>query len=394
MSTALNLTNRQNFYIKLKLTKTLVNYKLGTILRLFLKEKMAKKSGKSQKLRNYAKKTVEKPQISNVYLARIKSSFKNFVIFSISLNFLLPLLIYAWPNVMNHMIFQHFLHLPFKNLSNPLEFNLNNTHAFVLNHDDIQLGAWHILPHDKQLKPSSNLQEHFEINIEKSFESKKSITILYLHGNTNDRSTYHRIQLYKYLSNLGYNVVAVDYRGYGDSTGEPTEIDVVRDALFTYDFIKRTAPWTTIYIWGHSLGTGITSSAARTLTEKNRAPEGIILEAPFFNIVEEVELHPFAWLFSYNKILFYMIENSLSKLNLQFRSDIHLQKVSSKIMILHAEDDIIIPFHQSEKLYDIVKNKGVSSNLTFHRIPSHHKCNHQNIYLYPDLTNLISDFIN
>ncbi|CAF0706657.1 unnamed protein product [Brachionus calyciflorus] len=358
MSTALNLTNRQNFYIKLKLTKTLVNYKLGTILRLFLKEKMAKKSGKSQKLRNYAKKTVEKPQISNVYLARIKSSFKNF------------------------------------NLSNPLEFNLNNTHAFVLNHDDIQLGAWHILPHDKQLKPSSNLQEHFEINIEKSFESKKSITILYLHGNTNDRSTYHRIQLYKYLSNLGYNVVAVDYRGYGDSTGEPTEIDVVRDALFTYDFIKRTAPWTTIYIWGHSLGTGITSSAARTLTEKNRAPEGIILEAPFFNIVEEVELHPFAWLFSYNKILFYMIENSLSKLNLQFRSDIHLQKVSSKIMILHAEDDIIIPFHQSEKLYDIVKNKGVSSNLTFHRIPSHHKCNHQNIYLYPDLTNLISDFIN
>jgi alpha-beta hydrolase superfamily lysophospholipase len=53
---------------------------------------------------------------------------------------------------------------------------------------------------------------------------------------------------------LGYHVVAIDYRGYGDSTGESTEIDVVRDALFTYEFLKRAAPWATIYIWGHSLG--------------------------------------------------------------------------------------------------------------------------------------------
>jgi len=67
-------------------------------------------------------------------------------------------------------------------------------------------------------------------------------------------STGHRIGIYKLFSSLGYHVVTVDYRGYGDSTGESTEIDVVRDALFTYEFLKKVAPWATIYIWGHSLG--------------------------------------------------------------------------------------------------------------------------------------------
>ena len=58
------------------------------------------------------------------------------------------------------------------------------------------------------------------------------------------------------LRSLGYHIIAFDYRGYGDSTGTPTEIDVVKDALFTYNYIQKVAPSASIYIWGHSLGTG------------------------------------------------------------------------------------------------------------------------------------------
>lgn len=53
--------------------------------------------------------------------------------------------------------------------------------------------------------------------------------------------------------------------------------------------------------------------------------EGIILESPFFNIVEEVELHPFTWAFYFNKIMLRLIEKSLLKLELQFRSDIQYE---------------------------------------------------------------------
>ena len=58
------------------------------------------------------------------------------------------------------------------------------------------------------------------------------------------------------------------------------------------------------------------------LTELNKAPAGIILEAPFFNIVDEVEYHPFCWVFSFNKIALTAIEDALKAVNLQFRSDI------------------------------------------------------------------------
>jgi abhydrolase domain-containing protein 12 len=124
------------------------------------------------------------------------------------------------------------------------------------------------------------------------------------------------------LRSLGYHIIAFDYRGYGDSTGTPTELDVVKDALYTHDYIRKRVPWATIYIWGHSLGTGIASHMARMLTETNQPPPGIVLEAPFFNIVEEVEFHPFFWVFYFNSLVLTAIEDSLLKINLQFRSDI------------------------------------------------------------------------
>jgi len=308
-------------------------------------------------------------------------------------------LIYMWPTFMSHMIFQTFIYLPFKNLTNPADYGIERAYSFKLEHDDVLLGAWHMLPKNAHLKNGSNLEEQMQMNIPNVSEEEKlkgktpPIVILYLHGNTNDRSTGHRLELYKLLTSMNYHVIAVDYRGYGDSTGEPTEIDVVRDALFTYEFIQKTVPWATVYVWGHSLGTGITSSMARMLTEKGKPAKGIVLEAPFFSIVEEVELHPFTWLFWPNKILLKIIEGALKHLELQFRSDIHLTKVTSKIMMLHAEDDFVIPIFQADKLYEVVSKKGISQNLTYHRISFFNWCGHRNIYSAPNITQFISEFI-
>jgi pimeloyl-ACP methyl ester carboxylesterase len=98
------------------------------------------------------------------------------------------------------------------------------------------------------------LKDHFKLNIDRNDKSLKFI--LYLHGTTGDRSNYHRCILYEQLSQLGLHVIALDYRGYGDSTGDPTEENVVKDALFTYEYFLKLAPHATFYIWGHSLGTG------------------------------------------------------------------------------------------------------------------------------------------
>lgn len=58
-------------------------------------------------------------------------------------------------------------------------------------------------------------------------------------------------------------------KGYGDSTGVPTEAGVVKDLLTLYNFIKSYQKEAKIFLWGHSLGTGISAHAAKVLSDFN-----------------------------------------------------------------------------------------------------------------------------
>lgn len=64
-----------------------------------------------------------------------------------------------------------------------------------------------------------------------------------------DRAAAGRIGLANKLRDLGYHVFALDYRGYGDSTGSPTEMGVVNDLLLLNNFIKSYQPRAKIYLW-------------------------------------------------------------------------------------------------------------------------------------------------
>jgi pimeloyl-ACP methyl ester carboxylesterase len=92
-----------------------------------------------------------------------------------------------------------------------------------------------------------------------------------LHINFNNclfcRGEYGRIQTCKLLNDLGYHVFALDYRGYGDSTGEPSETGIVNDVINLHNFIKSYQKEAQIHLWGHSLGTGVVCHAGKILTE-------------------------------------------------------------------------------------------------------------------------------
>jgi abhydrolase domain-containing protein 12 len=55
----------------------------------------------------------------------------------------------------------------------------------------------------------------------------------------------------------------------GDSTGTPTEEDVVKDAMYLFEYLNNVSPKTSIYVWGHSLGTGVSTKFNRLLNEKS-----------------------------------------------------------------------------------------------------------------------------
>lgn len=137
--------------------------------------------------------------------------------------------------------------------------------------------------------------ENEQLFYERMLKIPGNTIVLYLHGNTASRGSGHRLDVYKLLRNLGYHVISFDYRGYGDSDAiSPTEEGVVRDAMAVYNYISNLTS-NPIFIWGHSLGTGVATNMLSQLNYlDDKGVRGVILEAPFTNIRDEIRMHPFA----------------------------------------------------------------------------------------------------
>ena len=84
--------------------------------------------------------------------------------------------------------------------------------------------------------------------------------VIYFHGNMGTRASGHRTELYRLLQAENCHVLALDYRGYGDSSvvSPLTEGALVEDAIALFRWTtKHAALNVPIFIWGHSLGTGL-----------------------------------------------------------------------------------------------------------------------------------------
>jgi len=155
--------------------------------------------------------------------------------------------------------------------------------------------------------------------------------VLYLHGNGGALS--HRAERFRALTDDGTGLVAIDYRGYGGSTGRPTEAGLAIDAEAAYAFAAARYPAERIAIWGESLGTGVAVALAA------KRPAGhIVLEAPFTAAVDlaagQYPFLPVRWL-----------------MKDQFRSDLRIGAITAPLLILHGGRDPIVPIAYGERLF-------------------------------------------
>lgn len=232
-------------------------------------------------------------------------------------------------------------------LTNTDSFGLYGARHFYVTYEDednkgkhVQIGAWHVLPNyivkrfanqlqisDKIVQNITNdklynneflsseqdeakykvienmLGEDFDVyeaeHKKRLFESTLRMTrgsvVLYLHGNTGSRGAVHRVELYKILRRLGHHVLAIDYRGYADSSNvPPTENGVVRDALIAYKYLRNITN-NPIFLYGHSLGTGVSAHLSAIIDRMEiMGPKAVVLESPFNNIRDEIRFHPFS----------------------------------------------------------------------------------------------------
>lgn len=108
---------------------------------------------------------------------------------------------------------------------------------------------------------------------------KERPIILFFHGNAATRAFNARIQHYQgFSTRLGANVLAIDYRGFADSTGKPSESGLVCDARTAFDWlVAQGKKPEDILIIGHSLGTGVSGQLGAQLAAENIKPRGIVL---------------------------------------------------------------------------------------------------------------------
>ncbi|XP_034654231.1 lysophosphatidylserine lipase ABHD12 isoform X1 [Drosophila subobscura] len=327
-------------------------------------------------------------------------------------------------------------------LTNPAGIGLYATRNFYItvkendeDEDGVRIGVWHVLPRNavRRFKRELQVEEAFDQDItlderrdddyeqelrllapaiksefpsivpeneqlfyERLLRMPGGTVVIYLHGNTATRGSGHRSEVYKLLRNLNYHVLSFDYRGYADSDPvSPTEEGVVRDAMMVYEYIANVTS-NPVIIWGHSLGTGVaTHMCARLAHLKERAPRGVILESPFTNIRDEIRLHPFSRIFKHLPWFDFAISRPMYSNRLRFESDIHVHEFPQPIMIIHAEDDVVVPFHLGYQLYRIALDSRSRAwgPVEFHRFDRSKRYGHKYLCRAPELPGLIQHFV-
>ncbi len=144
--------------------------------------------------------------------------------------------------------------------------------------DNETLGAWFIMS-DKYYCSLASAPLEPQNHIGAALQNNP--TILFLHGNAATRAFNVRIRYYKaFASRLGANVLAVDYRGFADSTGTPSEDGLMQDGRAAFDWLlSNGAKAENILIIGHSLGTGVASQLVAKLDAEGLACRGVVLLA-------------------------------------------------------------------------------------------------------------------
>lgn len=159
--------------------------------------------------------------------------------------------------------------------------------------------------------------------------------ILYLHGSNNALNVWGKLA--PTYTQFGYDVLMVDYRGYGKSGGKITsEAGLHQDMQTVYDYLKRMYTEQKIVILGHSMGTGL----AAGLAAKNH-PKLLILQAPYYSVADWVQ---------------HLVPGfDTTQIRYKLPTYQYVQQTTSPILLIHGDADQAIYLGSSLKLKAYLK---------------------------------------
>ena len=175
--------------------------------------------------------------------------------------------------------------------------------------------------------------------------------VVFYHNHSGNIEHWSRFALF--VNKLDYDVLLMDYRGFGKSTGKFNEQSFLGDSILWYNYALDRYDEENISIYGRGIG----ATFATYVASKNK-PKRVCLESPFFNINYAAKAHyP------------YLPTKLLSRY--KFETNKYIVDVNCKIYIFHGELNKMVRFKNSLKLYEISKH-----NVELFLIPD---ANHYNL---------------
>ena len=224
----------------------------------------------------------------------------------------------------------------------PDRLNLEYSDAFINTADGEVLHGWWL--------PAATEQQN-EGDI--ASENNAKGTVYYLHGNAQNISSH--IMNVAWLPAEGYNVFALDYRGYGRSTGTPDIKGALHDVESGMRWLVQQ-PQTQgkpIFLLGQSLGGALAIPLAAEWQQRNEQPplNGVILDGTFagFRAIARDKLASFWLTWPLQAPLSWTIPND-------YEGTDYIGHISpTPLLMIHSVRDGIIPFANGESLYQVAK---------------------------------------
>lgn len=202
----------------------------------------------------------------------------------------------------------------------PAELGLKYEDRWIETEADERVHAWHI-PHEQA-----------------------RARVLFLHGNMGNIAD--RLESLGVLHQLGLEVLALDYPGYGKSSGRPSETSCYRAAEAWFEELRSMSPTLPILVWGRSMGGGIASKFVNT-----PGVQAMVLEATFTSM-PDVAQEQYPWL------------PARYLTRVMFPTRERLQRAQFPILIVHSTQDEMIPFAHGQALLAAAGQHGTFIQIT------------------------------
>jgi fermentation-respiration switch protein FrsA (DUF1100 family) len=163
-------------------------------------------------------------------------------------------------------------------------------------------------------------------------------TLLFCHGNAGNAS--HRLENVHYLWQTGFQVLLFDYRGYGHSSGQPSEQGLYRDAQAAWTHLvgRQDTAGTPHIIFGRSLGGAVAVELATRISSGAHAERiGLIMESTFTSIRTLARL---------------VFPLPLPKLPVKYDSLAKIERIGLPLLAIHGQEDELIPYDDGRALFD------------------------------------------